>query len=148
MITMSVRLAEIRWSVCFSKPQRILSVTFSRMDIRVVRIPFVRMVKLNFLYNSQWITLPTLSSLFLYFCANWLYSFIMCFIVSLLSPHNQHLFILLRFIYFCFDIVGSYGVVFCSYQRRSCSSLKVSPSRPCASFFVWDFVYLLLEVPI
>ena len=41
---------------------------------------------LNFLYNSQWITLPKQSCLALYsFCANLLHSLI---IVSSLSPHN------------------------------------------------------------
>ena len=34
-ITWSGRLAEIRWSVCISKSQRILSVSFSRTDSRL-----------------------------------------------------------------------------------------------------------------
>ena len=46
----------------------------------------------NSLHNSQWITLPTQSCLFLYsFCANLLHSLIMWLMVSSLSPHNQHL---------------------------------------------------------
>ena len=47
---------------------------------------------LNFLRNSQSITLPTQSCLVLYsFCANLLHLLIMWLIVSSLSPHNLHL---------------------------------------------------------
>ena len=58
----------------------------------VVYIPFVRMVKFDFLYNSQWITLPTQSCLVLFsFRAKLLHSFFMWLIVSSLSSHNLHL---------------------------------------------------------
>ena len=53
---------------------------------------FVRIVKINFLHNSQRISLPTQSCLVLYsFGANLLNSPIMWLFVSSLSPHNQHL---------------------------------------------------------
>ena len=56
----------------------------------IVHILFVLMV--NFLHNSQWITLPTQSCLALYsFCASLLHSLIMWLIVSSLSPYNLHL---------------------------------------------------------
>ena len=46
----------------------------------------------NFLYISQWITLPTQSCLVLYsFCANLLHSLILWLMVSSLSPHSLHL---------------------------------------------------------
>ena len=57
----------------------------------MVHIPLVRIVKLNFLHNSQWITLYTQSCLVLYsFWGNLLHS-LMWLIVSSLSPHNLHL---------------------------------------------------------
>ena len=47
---------------------------------------------LNFLHNSQLITLLTQSCLVLYsFCANMLHSLIMRLVVSFLSPYNLHL---------------------------------------------------------
>ena len=62
---MSSLLAEIRWSVCMSKSHRSLCVSLSRTDAGL----FV-WSNLNFLHNSQWITLPTQSYLVLYsFCA-------------------------------------------------------------------------------
>ena len=70
--TRSGRLAEIRWSVCISKSQRILCVsTDSGLCICFVFACF----DINFLYSFQWITFPTQSCLLLYsLCANLLYS--------------------------------------------------------------------------
>ena len=57
-----------------------------------MRISFIRMVKLQFLQRSQWITFPTQSYLVLYtFCANLWHLLIIWLIVSSLLPHNQHL---------------------------------------------------------
>ena len=82
-ITRSGHLAEIRWSVCISKFQRILSVSFSRMDSRLCIYHLFVWSNLNFLHNSQWITLPNQSCLVLYtFCATLLHSLIMWLIVS------------------------------------------------------------------
>ena len=59
---------------------------------QVEHVPFVRMVKLKFLPNFQWILLPTQSCLVLYsFCGNLLHSLIMWLIVMSLSLHNLHL---------------------------------------------------------
>ena len=53
---------------------------------------FILWSNLNFLYISQWTTLPTQSCLALYsFYANLLHSLIIWLIVSSLSPHSLHL---------------------------------------------------------
>ena len=50
-------------------------VSFSRIDVGLCICLFFVWPNLNFLHNSQWITLPTQSSLLLYsFCANLLHS--------------------------------------------------------------------------
>ena len=93
-IPRSGRLAEIRWSVYISKPQRILHISFSGSCI----YHLVVWSNLNFLHNSQWITLPTQSCLVLYsLCANLPHSLIMWLITSS---------ILLRLVYSCFNIVS------------------------------------------
>ena len=61
-ITRSDRLAEIRWSVCISKSSRTLCISFSRTDSGLY------IYYLNFLHNSQWITLPTQLCLILFLC--------------------------------------------------------------------------------
>ena len=53
------RLAEIRWSVCISKSQRILCVSFFRTDSGLCIYNLVVWSNFNFLRNSQWITFPT-----------------------------------------------------------------------------------------
>ena len=81
IIIKSGRLAEIRWSVCMSKSERSLRISFvwSNSDL---------------LPNSQWITLLTQSCLVLYsFWVNLLHSLILRWIVSSLLPHNLHLLI-------------------------------------------------------
>ena len=66
-------------------------VSFSRTDAGLCMYHLFAWSNLNFLYISQWITLPTQSCLVLYvFCANLLHSLIWL-IVSSLSPHNLHL---------------------------------------------------------
>ena len=63
LIIISSCLAEIRWSVFISKFNRSLYVSFSRTDSGLcIYYLFVRS-NLNFLHNSQWITLPTQSCL-------------------------------------------------------------------------------------
>ena len=78
IIIRSSRLAEIRWSVCMSKSQRSLCVSFSRTDFGLCIYHLFVWSNLNFLHNSQWFSLPTQSYLFLYsFCAELLHSLIM-----------------------------------------------------------------------
>ena len=86
------RLAEIWWSVCISKSQRSLCVSFFRMYIGLCIYHLFVRSNWNFWYISQWLTLPTQSSLVLYsFCANLLHSLIMWLIISSLWPDNLHL---------------------------------------------------------
>ena len=77
IIIRSGRLAEISRSVCMSKSQRSLCVSFSRTDSGSYIYHLFVWSNFNFLYNSQWITLPTKSFLVLnYFCVNLVYSLI------------------------------------------------------------------------
>ena len=71
IITRSGRQAEIWWFVCMLKSHRSLCVSFSRTDSGLCIYYFFVWSNLNFLYNSQWITLPNQSCLFLY-------SFLLC----------------------------------------------------------------------
>ena len=57
-ITKSAHQAEIRWSICISKSQRILCILFSRMDSVLFIYHLVVWSNLNFLHNSQWIIFP------------------------------------------------------------------------------------------
>ena len=92
IIIRSGRLAGIWWSVCISKSQWSLCALFSRTDSELCLYHLSVWLNLNFLHNSQWISLFTHSCLVLYsFCANLLHSFIIWFIVSSLSPHKLHL---------------------------------------------------------
>ena len=68
-------LTRIRWSVCLLKSLRILWMDFSSWVIYLVISP-----DFNFLYNSQWITLLTLSYLVLYSLFT---SFLFCCILSI-----------------------------------------------------------------
>ena len=81
----SGHLPKIRWSVCISKAQRILFISFSRMDSGLIIYHLFIWSNLNFLHNSKWITLPTQWSLVLYsFCANLLHSLIMWLIIIII----------------------------------------------------------------
>ena len=65
----------------------------------LVNIPLVRIVKFEFLaqFPVNHFPQPVAFSLilFIHFCANLLHSLIILLIVSFLSPHNQHLLLLL-----------------------------------------------------
>ena len=92
LIIRSGRLAEISWSVCISKSQRNLCISFSRTDSWLCNYNLLVRSNLNFLQNSLWISLPTQSGLVLYsFCSNLLHSLIMWLIVSFLLSHNLRL---------------------------------------------------------
>ena len=91
-ITWSGCLAEIRWSVCVSNLQRILSVLSSRTGSGLCIYHLFVWSNLNFLHNSHWITLPNQSCLVLYsLSANLLHSLILWLIISSQSLYNQHL---------------------------------------------------------
>ena len=97
----------IWWSVCMSKSHTSSCVLFSRTGAGLCIFHLFVWSNLNFLYISQWITLPTQSCLVLYFfCTNLLYSFIMCLMVS---PHSLHFPVLLRLIY------SRFGYYYCCY---------------------------------
>ena len=111
IITWSARLAKIWWSVCISKSQRSLCFSFSRTDVGLCKYHLFVWSNLNFLHNSQWITLPNQLCLVLYsFYESLLHSLIMWSIVSSLLPHYLHL---LFCWYSCFDMIDPYGVVLC-----------------------------------
>ena len=75
--TRSGRLAEIRCSVCISKSQSSLCITFSTTDSVLCIYRLFVWSNFNFLYNSQSITLPIQSCLVLYsFYASLLHSLI------------------------------------------------------------------------
>ena len=64
----------MRWSVCISKSQESLYVLFSRTDTGFCMTHVFLWSNLDFLHNTQWMTLPTQSCLDLYaFCANLLH---------------------------------------------------------------------------
>ena len=74
------------------KSHRSLCVLSSRTGAGLCIYHLLVWSNLNFLHISQWITLPTQSSLALYyFCANLLHSLIMWLMVSSLSLHSLHL---------------------------------------------------------
>ena len=101
------RLAEIRCSVRMSKFKRSLCMSFFRADIGLWIFYLFVWSNWNFLYNSQWITVPYQSCLVLYsFCANLLHLIIIWLIVSSLSPNNLHFAVLLHLIYSYFDMIG------------------------------------------
>ena len=85
------RLAEFRWSVCISKSQKILCVSFSSTNSGLSINHLFVWSNSNSLHNSQWIAFFTQLLLVLYyFCTNLLYSFIRLN-VSSPSPRNLNL---------------------------------------------------------
>ena len=88
--------AEIKWSVCISNSHRCLCLSFSRTGAGLCIHHLSAWSNLNFLYISQWITLPTQSCLALYsLWANLLHPLIMWLMVSSLSLHSLHLLIII-----------------------------------------------------
>ena len=57
-LTWSGLLARIRWSVCISKSQRILWVSFSSTDFGLFIHHLVEWTNFSFLHNSQWFIFP------------------------------------------------------------------------------------------
>ena len=96
IIIRSVLLAGVRWSLCTSKSQRTLCISFSRTDSCLCIYHLFVWSNFSFLHNSQWITFSTKSCLDLYWLrTNLLHSLIMWFIVSFLSIHNR------LFLFYC-----------------------------------------------
>ena len=84
-------LFDIRWSVCISKSQKSLCISFTWTDSGLCIYHLFVWPNLKFLHNSQWITFPTQSCLVLYsICTNLLHSLIIWLIISFPSPHNLH----------------------------------------------------------
>ena len=59
IIIRSGRLADVRWSVCISKSEKCLCVSFFTTDTRFCIYQLFVWTNFNFLDNSQWIALPT-----------------------------------------------------------------------------------------
>ena len=92
IIMRSGLLDGIRWSICMLMSHRSLCESFSRTGAGLYEYHLLVWSNINFLYISQWITLPTQSCLALNpFCVNLLHSLIMWLIVLSLSPHSLHL---------------------------------------------------------
>ena len=92
----------------------------------VVHIPFVRMVKFQFLHTFKMIPFPTqfcvvLYSLVLICGIHWWNS------SFLLYYHIIYICYFMRLIDSVFDVVSLNGVVLCCYQNRFCFSLHFSP---------------------
>ena len=85
-------VAEIWYSVCIWKSQRILCVSLSRIDSGLYIYHLVASSDFILLYNSQLIIFPNQSCLvLLFFGASLLLTFIIWLTISSLSPHNLHL---------------------------------------------------------
>ena len=90
IIVRSGHRVEIMLSVCVSKSQWNLCLSFSRADSELCIYHLFVWANLNILHSSQWITLPTQSRLVLEsFCANLPHSLIMWLMASLL--HITHI---------------------------------------------------------
>ena len=110
----------------------------------VLHIPYVRKFKLQFLAQLpvDHLAHPVVSSLTLFsvliFCIclyDW--SFRLC-------HHIIYICYFLHLIYFCFDIVGPYGVILCCNLKRFSFFLKFSIFQPLPSFLVRNVTCLSL----
>ena len=127
IITRCGRLAESRRSVCISKSQWSLCVSFSRTDFVLCIDHLFLWSNFSFLHDSECITWPTQLCLAWYsFSANLLHSLITWLIVSYLSQHNQHL-----LFFWVLSILALIWLVlmalFCAAIRRDSVSLLKFP---------------------
>ena len=98
----------------------------------------------NFLYISQWISIPTYTWQVLYsFCDSLFQSLIMWVILFFQSQLNLQL--QCYIIDFHFDIICPYGVL-CRYEKNFSFSLNISFKLSCPGLFAWDFANLSLEI--
>ena len=119
-----------------SKSHRHLCVSFSRTGAGLCIYHVLAWSNLNFFHISQEITLPILSCLTLYSCANLLHSLIMWLMVSILSPHSLHLL-------FCcvLSILGLIRLVLmANIGRDSVSHLKY-PFLSYAQVLSWEMLF-------
>ena len=134
-------LAEIRWSVCILKSQRILRISFFRPDSGLCMYSLVLMVKFQFLAQLPvgHLPCPVMSRL----CDSLLHSLIMWLIVSSLSPHNLHL---LFCCVLCIFVSTSLTlmVLFCAAIRRD----SVSPLKFPLFFFSHIHVFFCEISPV
>ena len=131
------RQVQIRLSICMSKYHWSLCVSFSRTYTGLCIYHLFVWSNLNFLHNSQWITLPTQSCLVLYsFCANLLHSFIMWLLVLSLLPHYIHLLFccVLSILSLILLVLMS---LFCAAMRRNSISLLGFPFFSYVQFFFY-----------
>ena len=113
-ISRSGLLVDVRRSVCISKSQRVLSVSFFRTDSGWCIYPLFVWSHFNFFRNFQWITF--LIQLYLVldsFCSKLLNSLIIRLLVSSLLSHSQQLsfYSVLRII--ALTLLILLGFVFC-----------------------------------
>ena len=141
IIIKSGLLAGIRWSVCMLKSHRSLCVAFSRTGAGLCIYHLLVWSNLNFLYISQWITLPTQTCLALYSLrANLLHSLIIWLMVSSLSPHSLHLLFcwvlsILALIWFVLRALS-----FAAIRRDSVSLLKF-PFLSHVQVLSWEILF-------
>ena len=127
IIIRSGLLAEIRWSVRMLKSHRSLYVLSLRTGARLCIYHLFVWSNLNFLHISQWITLPTQSSIVLYsFYANLLHSLIMWLMVSSLSPHSLHL-------VFCY-VLSILALTWLVITALFCATIR-------RLFILWEFLH-------
>ena len=154
--TRSGLLAEIRWSVCTTKSQRISCISFFWTESVLCRYHLVAWSNVSLLHNSQLVTFST--QLCLVF-----YSFWACFLlfirwltVSSLFPHNRHLlFCCIWSIFALIQVILMAFVLLC-YQKRFSFSLRFLFRSPAQVFLcaicqsvAWNFrtvVILLIFV--
>ena len=142
IIIRSGLLAEIRWSVCMTKSQRSLCVSFSRTDAGFCIYHLLVWSKLNFLHLFQWISLPTQWCLVLYsFCANLPHSLIMWLMVSSLSPHSLHLLFccVLSILVLIWLVLVA---LFCAAIRRDSVSLLKFPFLSHVQVFWYEMLFI------
>ena len=145
------------------KSHRSLCVLFSRTGSGLCIYHLLVWTNLNFLYISQWITLPTQSCLVLYsFCANLLHLLIMWLMASSLSLHSLHLLFccvlsilaliwLVLMALFCAAIrrhsVSLLKFLFLSHvQVLSCEMLFISRLNRPQSCFPSHFCFLVIVI--
>ena len=134
IITRSSCLGEIWWSVCISKSQSNLCVSFPRTDSWFCIYHFF--VWSDFLHDSQWITLPTQLCLVLYsFCANLLPLLNTWLTVLSLSPYNLHL-LIWSVLYILALILLVLIALFCVAIRGDSISLVRVPFFSCEMLLV------------
>ena len=125
-ITKSDRLAEMKWSVCISKSQRNLCISFARMNSGLFIHHLFIWSNLNYLHNSEWITLPIQPCLALYTLFALIDDIRLCDWSFCLYYHRVYIcYFLGSSLFLLWNSYSSWGVFLCCYQKRFSFSLKV-----------------------